>query len=299
MPTISGLRAYYPLDLHLYDLSGNAYNLSLGATRPQFTKQGRVGGCAQLTASSSLEVTTPLLYPSGSTTRSLSLWFKATAYGTIYKEWNTANSAMFTIAITSATQITVTCLDSAGATIYTQVFTYAVSTSSPINHLALVDNNGATITLYVNGASVGVVSAPPGAYSLTCSSSALGAGNFAGLVDEVAAYNVALSGANVTSLYSAPTRSTSGSLTPNSTYTQSDLPCRASHIFGGGQRSTIESVTEMRQAVKGEMVVILEAPVLVQERDTLIYEGKRYDVTAVQDAGGMGQHHQVFVLETK
>jgi hypothetical protein len=73
--------------------------------------------------------------------------------------------------------------------------------------------------------------------------------------------------------------------------------CRITHIFGGGQRSFIEKLTENVQAVKADLLAVVPFGTDVTELYQAIVNGKCYEITGVQNAGGHNHHLQVFLRE--
>lgn len=83
-------------------------------------------------------------------------------------------------------------------------------------------------------------------------------------------------------------------------YLQENVRCHATHIFGGGQRSGSEKVSDFREGVKFDVLIVVPKvnadgrEIIVRENDKVNLGGVQYDVQLVQDAGGADHHWQVF-----
>lgn len=102
-----------------------------------------------------------------------------------------------------------------------------------------------------------------------------------------------------------PVRNTDGHLVSSldgvdNIYEQIEVPCHATHIFGGGQRSAIENLKGFVEGVKADVMFVI--PRLLDNGDRVVmtpssfveFENSRYEITGIQNAGGHDHHYQVF-----
>ena len=112
-------------------------------------------------------------------------------------------------------------------------------------------------------------------------------------------------GGEATFLVSEPLRDTHGHLTSvlsgvPQIYEQPDVPCHMTHIFGGGQRSEIESLKGYAESIKADTLFIIPrllddgTRVVITPSSYVLFQNQKYEITGIQDAGGHSNHYQVF-----
>jgi hypothetical protein len=113
-------------------------------------------------------------------------------------------------------------------------------------------------------------------------------------LDEVSTWFKSLTQADVDVLFLLDSKDTNGRDLGYADFEATFL-CHDTHIFGGGQRSSIEKLNLGREMTKNDRLIVCNMPLFgIKPHDVLIIEDSHYEVMAVQNAGGLNHHAQVF-----
>lgn len=215
------LQRYYRLDessgTSAFDIGGTGQT---GTTHGSPT-QGVAGllavdtdTCYTFASGSSQFITAPGTgLPTGNSAFSYAVWFKfasnPASNSTLFYYGGTASKSGSSLWIDSSGKLNCDVLLGTGQI----TSTLAVTTATP--HLAVVTWNGTTLTLYLDGASVGTPTTP-GALSLVTTNYIIGDNNttayYSGQLDEQTFYSAALTSGQVSALYTAGHGGTAGTL---------------------------------------------------------------------------------------
>lgn len=313
---LDNLIHYFPMSMTLEDFSDNSGVLSLtGDARFDRTKGVRGTGSLRLGDGDYALMSTGGIMSSTYTDRSLLIWISGTNdnegwSGDVYTEENASGVKLLqVVANFTDDQIDITVRDDAGD----EMDSVTINPSSMEGWLLIdIDDDGA-FSYYFNSATAEQSTTPVGSsWDHTGTKVYIGHPNNSqgfytsdrAWVSEVYLFNGGY-GSLYSTLTTIPRNAKTGRVDLSSLeggpkapmYRQTSVPCRSTHIFGGGQRSGMEKVTAGVELTRFDRMFIIPNGNYISTRSFIEFEGKKYNVALVQDAGGAGHHWQVFTTE--